>query len=184
MLGAIILTGGGSSRMGQDKAVLEWGGIRAVDRVAAIAREVGAAALLTAGAADYGFDRVADPRTGGGPVAGIAAGGAALRAQGCDQALVMAVDAPTLLPADLQPLLGAPAPGAAFAHLHLPLVIHLAAVPVDAGWGWSMARLISEAGLRLVDPRPESLARLRGANTPSERDALVADLAARLGRHS
>ena len=34
-LGAIILTGGASSRMGADKAEALWLGVRAVDRVAA-----------------------------------------------------------------------------------------------------------------------------------------------------
>jgi molybdopterin-guanine dinucleotide biosynthesis protein A len=36
-LGAIILCGGGSRRMGRDKALLDWGGERAIDRVAALA---------------------------------------------------------------------------------------------------------------------------------------------------
>ena len=30
--GVLILTGGGSRRMGRDKAALDWGGARAVDR--------------------------------------------------------------------------------------------------------------------------------------------------------
>ena len=41
-LGAIILSGGASSRMGVDKAAMDWLGRRAVDRVADLAFEVGA----------------------------------------------------------------------------------------------------------------------------------------------
>ncbi|HEY0651236.1 NTP transferase domain-containing protein, partial [Phenylobacterium sp.] len=48
-LGVVILTGGASSRMGADKAALLWGGRRAVDRLADLARELGAAAVLTSG---------------------------------------------------------------------------------------------------------------------------------------
>ena len=39
-LGAMILTGGASSRMGVDKATQLWEGIAAVERVAALARAV------------------------------------------------------------------------------------------------------------------------------------------------
>ena len=41
-LGAVILTGGSSRRMGADKAAELWFGVRAVDRVAEVARDCGA----------------------------------------------------------------------------------------------------------------------------------------------
>ena len=173
-LGAIILTGGASSRMGADKAELLWDGRRAVDRVADLAAAAGAAPMLTAGARTYGLPGVSEQPAGGGPVAGVVAGAAALKAAGCRRALVLAVDAPTILAQDLAPLLAAAAPGAAFAHLHLPLVLFLDAIPPGAGAGWSMARLITDAGIRLVPPPSDAVERLRGANTPAERAALSA----------
>src|SRR5436190_1742777 len=113
-LGAIILVGGASSRMGADKAALLWGGVRAVDRLAHLARVAGATTVLTVGAGEYGLERIDDEIDGGGPVAGIVAGLAALAARGCDRGLVVAVDAATIRPADLVPLLAAQAPGAAY----------------------------------------------------------------------
>lgn len=175
-LAAIILVGGASSRMGTDKAVLSWNGRRAVDRIADVARDVGAERVLTAGGGDYGFPRIEDPAPGGGPVAGIAAGVAALRAAGCRRVLVLAVDAPTLCPDDLTPLLASASPGAAYDGLNLPLVMDSVAAPDDAGPGWSVRRLIDAAGLARLPCPSLSVHRLRGANTPEERERLLAAL--------
>ncbi|TAL28897.1 MAG: molybdenum cofactor guanylyltransferase [Phenylobacterium sp.] len=175
-LTAIILVGGGSTRMGADKAALVWNGRRAVDRIAEVARRAGAERVLTAGAGDYGFGRIDDPGPDGGPVAGIVAGVAAARALGSDRVLILAVDAPTASAEDLRPLVASSSPGAAYEDLNLPLVIDVASAPQDAGPGWAVARFIQAAGLsRLVCP-PDAAARLRGANTPEERDGLLAAL--------
>ena len=171
-LGAVILVGGASRRMGQDKAVLDWGGRRAIDRVADLARAAGAAEVLTAGG-DYGLPFVLDPSPQSGPVAGVLGGCAALKAAGCTRALILAVDAPTLAPEDLAPLLAAPAPGASFAGYPAPMVIELAALPEDFDAGAPFRRLVEAAGLAAL-PIPEGLEpRLRGANTPEERAALL-----------
>ncbi len=95
MFGAVILTGGASSRMGEDKASALWLGVPAVDRVAALASRSGAAATVTVGRVSHGFSFVADVTPLGGPVGGIAAGVSSLRAEGCAFALVLAADAPT-----------------------------------------------------------------------------------------
>lgn len=177
MLGALILTGGASSRMGRDKAAMDWGGVRAVDRVAAAARSAGARVVVTAGAADYGLPRAPDRIAGAGPVGGVGAGCAALAEAGCDRALVLAVDAPTLTNHDLAPLLAVAGPGAAYADLHLPAVVRISDLPPDAEDGWPLRRLWAAAGLvRLAVPKDAAL-RLRGANTPEERDVLLRDLA-------
>ena len=175
-LGAIILVGGASSRMVTDKAALLWGGRRAVDRLADVARAAGAAVVLTVGAGDYGLETVTDEAPGAGPVAGLLAGFAALAARGCDRGLALAVDAPTIQAADLDPLLTAPSPGAAYAESHLPLVAWLAALPAESGPPGAVGRFIDRAGLRRIEAAPEARARLRGANTPQERARLLTDL--------
>jgi molybdopterin-guanine dinucleotide biosynthesis protein A len=166
MLGAIILCGGGSRRMGRDKAVLDWDGVRAVDRVAALARAVGAEALVTAGA-DLGLPWVPDDEVGAGPVGGVLAGA---RALGCGRLLVLAVDAPTLTAVDLAPLLAA---GGYYEGLPVPMVVEAREIPADAQAGWPLRRLVERAGLAAL-PVPEgAMARLRGANTPEELRALT-----------
>lgn len=170
--GALILTGGGSTRMGRDKAALDWGGARAVDRVAALARAAGAVEVLSVGA-DHGLPWVPDPRPGAGPVGGVLAGAAALRAAGLARALVLAVDAPTLTVEDLAPLLAAAAPGAIYQDQPLPMALSLDALPADAEAGWPLRRLVERAGLTALAVSAEAQARLRGANTPQEREGLL-----------
>jgi molybdopterin-guanine dinucleotide biosynthesis protein A len=175
-LAAVILVGGASSRMGQDKAALDWGGLRAVDRVAALARAAGAAPIVTVGG-DYGLPFVQDPEPGAGPVAGVLAALPILRAAGARRILVLAVDAPTLGPADLAPLLAAADPGAAFEGFPLPAVLNIDAVARDAEAWWPLRRLIARAGLEIVTCDEARVRRIRGANTPAERDVLLCDMA-------
>ena len=165
-LGAIILCGGRSRRMGRDKAVLQWNGQRAVDRVAALARAVGARALVTAGA-DLGLPWVPDETALAGPVGGVLAGA---RALGTARLLVLAVDAPTILPEDLAPLLTA---GGCYAGLPVPMVLEAGAIPSDAEAGWPLRRLAERAGLASSPVPEEAMARLRGANTPEEFSDLI-----------
>lgn len=165
-LGAIILCGGASRRMGRDKALLDWDGRRAVDRVAELARAVGAEALVTAGA-DLGLPWVPDDAAGAGPVGGVLAGAKAL---GTARLLVLAVDAPTVTPEDLAPLL---ASGGFYEGLPVPMVVEAAALPIEAEAGWPLRRLVERAGLTALAVPEGALARLRGANTPEEFRALV-----------
>jgi molybdopterin-guanine dinucleotide biosynthesis protein A len=176
-LGALILTGGAASRMGEDKAALHWADRRAVDWVADLARSVGADIVLTVGPKDYGLPFVADEPPLGGPVGAIMAGAAMLREEGCERALVLAVDAPTVRLDDLAPLLGHTGPGAAHEGFPLPMVLDLARLPAEVEAGWPVARLLDRVGaLRLPCP-PDAGPRLRGANTPEERSALLLDFA-------
>jgi len=170
--GAIILTGGGSRRMGADKAVLEWNGRRAVDRVADLARAAGAARVLTAGR-DHGLEHVDDPEPGCGPVGGVLAGARALATAGFSRVLVLAVDAPTVTVDDLAPLLAAAGPGAVYDGLPVPMALRLDALPAEAEIGWPLRRLVERAGLAALPCDEEVRARLRGANTPEERARLA-----------
>ena len=170
--GAIILTGGASRRMGTDKALLEWDGRRAVDRVAALAREVGALRVLTAGR-DHGLEHVEDPYPGAGPVAGVLAGARALAAHGMSRALVLAVDAPTVTADDLAALLATPGPGAFYEGLPVPMAVTFDALPSDAQPDWPLMRLVERTGLAALPCDEATRLRLRGANTPEERARLT-----------
>jgi molybdopterin-guanine dinucleotide biosynthesis protein A len=170
--GAVILVGGRSSRMGEDKAALLWGGRRAVDLAAETARQAGAAYVLTAGG-DYGLPFVSDPSPFAGPVAGVLAGLAALAARGLERGLVLAVDAPTLTPADLAPLLAAPPPGALYQGFPLPMVLPCGPAAPQAEPDWPLWRLADLLGLSRLPCPPEARPRLAGANTPEERQALM-----------
>lgn len=168
-LAAIILAGGRSSRMGKDKAVLNWGRERAVERVAALAKACGAQEVIVSGG-DYGLPFAPDPVAFGGPVGGILSAVAALAPS--ERLLVLAVDAPTLTPQDLGPLLAAEPPGAVFEAHPLPMVVSVRALPRDLPSDSPLRRFVERAGLAMLPPPPEALARLRGANTPEELDAL------------
>src|SRR5437763_249666 len=90
----LLLTGGASRRMGTDKALLEVGGQRLVDRAA------GALAAVAEPAVEVGpgwsaLPAVREDPPGSGPLAAVAAGAAALRAGGHDgPVIVLAVDMP------------------------------------------------------------------------------------------
>jgi molybdopterin-guanine dinucleotide biosynthesis protein A len=160
--------------MGADKAAQDWRGRRAVDWVADLARAAGASKVITSGA-DYGLPFAADPAPQAGPVAGVMAAAAGLRAEGFQRILLLAVDAPTLTPADLAPLLASAAPGAAYDGFPLPFVATLAALPTNAEDSWPLKRLSERAGLAVLPCPPDLALRLHGANSPEERVALLAN---------
>lgn len=176
-IGALILMGGASARMGADKAALIWNGASAMERCVRLAQAVGAELVLTVG----GAGAVPDDVPGGGPVGGILAGVTRLVDAGYYRVLVLAVDAPTARPGDLAPLLDAPGAGAAYDGLHLPMVFEADALPVDAEAGWPVARLVERAGLARPACAAGVALRLRGANTPDERATLLAALIAHEG---
>lgn len=169
--GGLVLAGGASSRMGADKALQLWEGERAVDRVARLLRETGAAEVIVSGA-DYGLPFVPDPPGPHGPAAGVIAGCAALSTRRYSKALIVAVDAPTLHVDDLALLLRAPSPGACYLGLPLPMAIDLAHLPLEADALWPLRRLVERAGLHVLPAPHGAQDRLRGANTPGERAAL------------
>ena len=175
--GAIILTGGASVRMGVDKAALEWCGVRAVDRVASLAQAAGAERVVTVGHTDYGLPFVPDGVRDGGPVGGVLAGAAALSALGVRRVIVLAVDAPTIRLDDLRPLLMCRTGAAAFEGFHLPFVADIARLPSATPSDWPLARMIEATDAVRLNCPLDAQRRIRGANTPAEREALLQDLA-------
>jgi molybdopterin-guanine dinucleotide biosynthesis protein A len=101
-LAAIVLAGGRSSRMGTDKALLDWHGSTLLRRVTGILQRVAEPVIVVAAAGRRlpdlpGIEQATDRAAGRGPLEGIAAG---LRALGERRAaaFVTAVDAPFLHP--------------------------------------------------------------------------------------
>jgi molybdopterin-guanine dinucleotide biosynthesis protein A len=77
-LGVIVLTGGGSTRMGRHKPALEVGGRPIVARILEACAGLPVVVVGDAAAVPSGVRVVREDPSGGGPVAGIAAGYAAL----------------------------------------------------------------------------------------------------------
>lgn len=175
-LGGLVLAGGTSRRMGEDKALLDWGGRRAIDHVFDLAASLCGGPVLVSGR-DYGLPFVTDPHPLAGPTAGILAGAAALGAQGCTTVLVLAVDAPTLTAADLTPLLDGEGTGFCYEGLPLPMVARIDALPFDAPGDWPLRRLAETTGLTILTCPPQVQLRARGANDDAERAVLLAQMA-------
>ena len=106
-LDALILAGGESRRMGQDKSLLPFAGRTLIEHVAGqlipIAREIRISTGDSRRHTRLGLPLVPDLKPGLGPLMGIASG---LRASARDWTLVVATDIPAL-PLELLPLLWA-----------------------------------------------------------------------------
>lgn len=99
MILGLVLAGGLSSRMGEDKALLRIGGRTLLERTTEVLRDAGATRVAISGARDGGIpDRW--PQTG--PVGGIASAALVLPD---GEWLVVPVDMPRLGPDVLRPLL-------------------------------------------------------------------------------
>jgi molybdopterin-guanine dinucleotide biosynthesis protein A len=90
-----VLTGGQSSRMGSDKALLAWGGGTLLERAIAIAQEVCGQVFICGAHSRYAaFGKVIeDAQPGRGPLSGIQA---ALHATQADLNLILSVDLPLM----------------------------------------------------------------------------------------
>ena len=200
-LGALILCGGESRRMGRPKAWLPFGGETLLERtIGRVRRGVGAGPIVVVAAPEQelpplpeGVVLARDPVRGRGPLQGLAAGLAALP-DSVELVFATATDAPFLAPAwiiGLQALIGD-------ADLAIPDIdgfLHpLAALYRRAVVGPVIDRLLAADRLRPVflvdevrarvvtalemrafDPRLETL---RNLNTPGEYEQALADWAA------
>jgi molybdopterin-guanine dinucleotide biosynthesis protein A len=69
-MSAVLLAGGRSSRMGQDKALLEFNGVRLIDRAMSELRQLKLRRIIVSGR-DYGFPWVKDSVPDFGPLGGL-----------------------------------------------------------------------------------------------------------------
>jgi molybdopterin-guanine dinucleotide biosynthesis protein A len=174
-----VLAGGLSSRMGRDKALLEWQGARLIGRVAeAVAMAAGGVALIgdPARYGELGYPVFPDIFIGCGPLAGIHA---ALSVTQADWNLVVACDMPEVEAGFLRELLeraeasgqdcllpagesGRPEPLCAVYHRHALPAIEKA---LERGVHKVLDGL---AGLRMAAHRTEGPGPFRNINTPEE----------------
>ncbi len=117
----VVLAGGRSSRMGRDKALLDWQGRSLIEHMRGLLREAGAQRVLVSG--DYpAFDGIADETGGLGPLGGLGSVAAHL----ADGVLVVVpVDMPMLDASLLRRLASIDADCACFVDHVLPLRLRL-----------------------------------------------------------
>jgi molybdenum cofactor guanylyltransferase len=125
---AVLMAGGKSSRMGQDKAEVRWEGRCLWQHQLATLRELGPAHTVVTAGADVtwrpaGVEWVKDAAPGCGPLAGLAATLGMLRTT---HAVVLAIDMPRMTAGYLLELMAQARPG-------------VGVVPVNEGWGEPLA---------------------------------------------
>ncbi len=180
---ALLLAGGRSSRMGRDKASLDWNGVSLLEHMSAILRDAGAARVWRSGPFE-GEDALPDRVPELGPVGGLAS-----LAQTADDGvyLVVPVDMPrldsTLLHSLLRALAEAPPAvrAARFVEHALPLALRLDSIsrariverldaPASARSLRAVHACLSGIDVPLADT---AHAHLASANTPTEWQTLI-----------
>ena len=170
-LAGIVLAGGQSSRMGENKADLVWRGQTLVAHAQASLRAAGCDPVLISGRPDLpnGF---ADSRKAAGPAHALL--------DSLDQVpntvdglLVVPVDMPLLRTEDLAPLTRhKPDRPCAWQTHPLPLYLPAAKVEISRDEVWSIRKLITDLGVNWLELDEKRLARLRNINTPEQFAAL------------
>ncbi len=176
-LAAVILTGGQSTRMGQDKARLPLHGKRLIDVIAVQASEAGINALYVSGEMeDYTYITDLIPQCG--PVGGICSSVLALENQ-YKRVLFIPVDLPKLKPELLHLLINQPHEFACYPVDHpLPCILPLNAKTYDhartclqtlaAGQKISVRGFLNELGAVTVNIPPALQNTLTNTNTPQQ----------------
>ncbi|MFK4341202.1 molybdopterin-guanine dinucleotide biosynthesis protein A [Paenibacillus sp. RC21] len=102
----IIVAGGRSSRMGQDKAMLQLGGVTVLERISAVLGQVAQRVIVVARDTQqyrrFGLETTTDLYPGLGPLSGIHAG---LSASNTEWGIVVACDMPFVQPEVLRALI-------------------------------------------------------------------------------
>jgi molybdopterin-guanine dinucleotide biosynthesis protein A len=187
---ALVLCGGFSRRMGRDKASLPFGSETLLERTVRIVREVVPEVWVVAreGQGVRGQFRIArDPAEGNGPLAGLAAGLAAMEAE---RAFLTSCDVPFLRPALVRRLLdlshghAATVPFVGGHHMVTAAVYSKDALPAARKLLAAKrlrplflveeleARIVTEEELRDADQNLESF---RNCNTPEEYRSALRD---------
>lgn len=169
----VLLAGGRSSRMGRDKALLDWQGRPLIEHMIAQLYAAGVNQVRVSGdRPDY--HGIPDGLPEGGPVVGLHSVANTLP-DGC--LLIVPVDMPRLTPELLRQLLQAPDAGAVqFTGYTLPLRLRLdgysravlADVAGQPGRDCSLHRLLSRLATRKLPLPDHAASQLGNCNTPED----------------
>ena len=177
--GGLILAGGKSSRMGEDKAELVFKGERLIDHAKTVLASLGADPILVSGR-QGGLN---DPTPGLGPVGGLCSLMDEVSSKALPKTwLVIPVDMPLLSKETLEPLLRSEDKITYFVAHPLPAKLHfctsqtpyfnVAKRDMDAGRSVSVRRLITALGGVSIMPTSEIARSLVNVNSPEEWAAL------------
>ncbi|MBB3814682.1 molybdopterin-guanine dinucleotide biosynthesis protein A [Xanthomonas arboricola] len=163
----LVLAGGRSSRMGRDKALLQWHGRPLLEHMQTLLRDAGARDVVISGDRP-GYAGIADVQPDLGPLGGLAS--VISRLADAVTLVVVPVDMPLLSRALLEPLLAPPHQRCvAFEDQMLPMRLHL-----DAAVREALAALMAGAGpSRSLRALQAALHCHRVAVTASQRAAFV-----------
>lgn len=169
----LLLAGGASTRMGRDKAGLDWQGRPLIAHMHALLSALPLQQVVVSGSRPE-FGGIVDESPGRGPLGGIAS---AAQAMPDCELLVLAVDTPGLSPSLLQRLLNAPA-SACVRFGESPLPMRLRLDSELRGWlrGWlrdaeaprALHRLQARLQVQQLQLDPQDLRQLANLNTPEE----------------
>jgi molybdopterin-guanine dinucleotide biosynthesis protein A len=189
MLRAAVLAGGRSSRMGQDKALLQWQGQSWLDRAITLLQDSGADVVYVSGRRDHALG-VEDLFPHHGPPGAILSLLAWLDQRGQldgEPLLVIPVDMPLLRQSTLQRLLAAsegqavhyrgeifPCVLPASKALHAHLQALFASEDKQPGGNRSMRALLQFAGALAIEPDGIDAVEFHNVNTPQELELVLA----------
>lgn len=167
-IAGIVLAGGKSVRMGQDKALLEFHGTKLLDHMIGILGQAGIDDIYVSGEYD-GYKAIPDTYPGAGPAAALY--DIMLRLKGKRGLLCVPVDMPLLRPEDLTCLLRCE-DGAYYEDRHFPAFLPLPPPEGDFK-GKAVLTLFDAARLRRIKVHEENAGRFVNVNTPEEWEKLA-----------
>jgi len=175
----VVLAGGRSTRMGQDKGTLQLDGQTLLERAVAQLQAAGCDEVWISGRQLAGWHCVADPLPGQGPLSGIAACHAEALSRGGGRLLFVPVDTPLLAADCLTRLLAALAtqPAVHYEDSPLPLALRVGTASAQAFAALQGRRAVAAlheilgGGVLAVGEREREA--LRNFNTPEQWQALL-----------
>lgn len=160
-IAGVVLAGGRSSRMGRDKAFLDFGGKPLIDHMMELLRNSGLDDVYVSGDID-GYPSISDTQSFNGPACAIA--DVMAHFTGYDGVLFVPVDMPLLSVGVLEALMKSDG-GGYFEQWPLPAFITQPCVVDNA---YSVQKLLDEQGIKSLEIPAQYKAEMQNFNTPED----------------